>query len=50
MEDSCVLIGEALILRNNVVEKLFVHGQVGQGCQKPTVSEFTLEIKISMLD
>ena len=43
MENSCVLIGEALILGNDRVQQPLVHRQVGQRSQQPAVAELALE-------
>ena len=43
MENSGVLIGEALILGNDRVQQLLVHRQVGQRSQQPAITELALE-------
>jgi hypothetical protein len=44
VEDPCILISEALIFRNNIVQQFLVHGQVSQSCQQPAVTKFTLKL------
>ena len=42
VEDAGILLPEALIHRDDPVQKFLVQGQVGQGSQKPAISKLSL--------
>lgn len=38
MEDSCIVLSEALVWRNHSVQELLIHSQAGNGSQQPAVT------------